>query len=303
MELVEQMPKVETAEFDPIGLFFLLVAVVPVVHWLWKFFSKSVDIEEWASSRGLGFVEYDREFGRELSRLLSLPGQDHVARDVIAVPAPYGSCLYGWIRWIERNEGSRRDDAPEDVAVKHIIDSLTAYDEKLFAPARTLIDVGTGAGLPGIPLAVYAPKIEVTLMDALGKRVKFLTEAAAAMELRNVRCIHARAEEAARRPEHRARYDIAVSRAVARLPVLLEYTLPFVRTGGTLLALKGRAYAAEQAEGKRAAEILGGGAISARPVRLPGLDDVRAILAVTKERPTPKGYPRRAGLPERAPLK
>jgi ribosomal RNA small subunit methyltransferase G len=118
-----------------------------------------------------------------------------------------------------------------------------------------------------------------------------------------VRCIHARAEEAARRPEHRARYDIAVSRAVARLPVLLEYTLPFVRTGGTLLALKGRAYAAEQAEGKRAAEILGGGAISARPVRLPGLDDVRAILAVTKERPTPKGYPRRAGLPERAPLK
>lgn len=113
MELVEQMPKVETAEFDPIGLFFLLVAVVPVVHWLWNYFSKSVDIEEWASSRGLGFVEYDREFGRELSRLLSLPGQDHVARDVIAVPAPYGSCLYGWIRWIERNEGSRRDDAPE----------------------------------------------------------------------------------------------------------------------------------------------------------------------------------------------
>ena len=193
--------------------------------------------------------------------------------------------------------------APEDVAVKHIIDSLTAYDAKLFAPARTLIEVGTGAGLPGIPLAVYAPQIEVTLMDALGKRVKFLTEAAAAMELRNVRCIHARAEEAARRPEHRARYDIAVSRAVARLPVLLEYALPFVRTGGTLLALKGRAYAAEQAEGKRAAEILGGGAISARPVRLPGLDDVRAILAVTKERPTPKGYPRRAGLPERAPLK
>lgn len=115
MELMEQMPKVETAEFDPIGLFFLLVAVVPVVHWLWNYFSKSVDIEEWASSRGLGFVEYDREFGRELSRLLSLPGQDHVARDVIAVPAPYGSCLYGWIRWIERNEGSRRDDAPERV--------------------------------------------------------------------------------------------------------------------------------------------------------------------------------------------
>ena len=127
--------------------------------------------------------------------------------------------------------------APEDVAVKHIIDSLTAYDAKLFAPARTLIDVGTGAGLPGIPLAVYAPKIEVTLMDALGKRVKFLTEAAAAMELRNVRCIHARAEEAARRPEHRARYDIAVSRRTS--------------------AGAARVYAAVRAHGRNAARAQG----------------------------------------------
>ena len=193
--------------------------------------------------------------------------------------------------------------APEDVAVKHIIDSLTAYDTALFAPARTLIDVGTGAGLPGIPLAVCAPHIAVTLMDALGKRVKFLDEVTTAMGLTNVRCIHARAEEAARQPEHRARYDIAVSRAVARLPVLLEYTLPFVRVGGSLLALKGRAYAEEQEEGRGAAQRLGGGTICARPVHLPGLDDVRAILSVVKERPTPAAYPRRAGLPERAPLK
>ena len=193
--------------------------------------------------------------------------------------------------------------APEDVAVKHIIDSLTAYDAKLFAPARTLIDVGTGAGLPGIPLAVYAPQIEVTLMDALGKRVKFLTEAAAAMELRNVRCIHARAEEAARAKEHRARYDIAVSRAVARMPVLLEYMLPFVRVGGAVLALKGRAYEEEAQEARGTAARLGGGRVTARSVHLPGLDDVRAILTVVKERPTPKGYPRRAGQPEQNPLK
>ena len=118
--------------------------------------------------------------------------------------------------------------APEDVAVKHIIDSLTAYDAALFDGARTLIDVGTGAGLPGIPLAVYAPHLTVTLLDSLNKRVRFLTEVTAAMGLPNVRCIHARAEEAARTAEHRAAYDIAVSRAVARLPVLLEYTLPFV---------------------------------------------------------------------------
>ena len=192
--------------------------------------------------------------------------------------------------------------APEDVAVKHIIDSLTAYDAALFDGARTLIDVGTGAGLPGIPLAVYAPHLTVTLLDALNKRVRFLTEATVAMGLPNVRYIHARAEEAARTAEHRAAYDIAVSRAVARLPVLLEYTLPFVRVGGTLLALKGRAYAEEQKEARRAAEVLGGGRITARPVHLPGLDDVRAILTVTKERQTPAIYPRGGGAPARRPL-
>ena len=183
--------------------------------------------------------------------------------------------------------------APADVAVKHIIDSLTAYDAALFDGAKTLIDVGTGAGLPGIPLAVYAPHIRVTLMDALQKRVRFLMEVTAAMGLTNTRCIHARAEEAARQPEHREHYDIAVSRAVARMPVLLEYALPFVRVGGTFLALKGRAYAAEAAEGAGAARRLGGGAIAARPVHLPGLDDVRAILSVRREKPTPKEYPRR----------
>ena len=192
--------------------------------------------------------------------------------------------------------------APEDVAVKHIIDSLTAYDAALFDGARTLIDVGTGAGLPGIPLAVYAPQLTVTLLDSLNKRVRFLTEVTAAMGLQNVRCIHARAEEAARTAEHRAAYDIVVSRAVARLPVLLEYTLPFVRVGGTLLALKGRAYAEEQKEARRAAEVLGGGRITARPVHLPGLDDVRAILTVTKERQTPAAYPRGGGAPARRPL-
>ena len=183
--------------------------------------------------------------------------------------------------------------APADVAVKHIIDSLTAYDAALFDGAATLIDVGTGAGLPGIPLAVYAPHIRVTLMDALQKRVRFLMEVTAAMGLTNTRCIHARAEEAARTAEHRAAYDIAVSRAVARMPVLLEYALPLVRVGGTFLALKGRAYAAEAAEGAGAARRLGGGAVAARPVHLPGLDDVRAILSVRKEKPTPKEYPRR----------
>ena len=193
--------------------------------------------------------------------------------------------------------------APEDVAVKHIVDSLSAYDAPLFARAKSLIDVGTGAGLPGIPLAIYAPEIEVTLMDALQKRVRFLTEVIEQLGLKNVVCVHARAEAAARMHTYRAQYDIAVSRAVARLPVLAEYALPFVRVGGTFLALKGRAYAEEMEEGRAAVEMPGGGGIAARPVTLPGLDDVRAVLVIEKYRSTPRAYPRREGTPEKSPLR
>lgn len=192
--------------------------------------------------------------------------------------------------------------APEDVAVKHIVDSLTAYDEGLFARAETLIDVGTGAGFPGLPLAVYAPHIEVTLLDALKKRIDFLTAVSQALGLSNTVCIHARAEGAARVRTYREQYDIGVSRAVARLPVLAEYVLPFVRVGGTFLALKGRAYRAEMAESLEAVKMLGGGEIAVRPVSLPGLGDVRAVLAVRKDEHTPRAYPRRAGLPGKEPL-
>ena len=192
--------------------------------------------------------------------------------------------------------------APEDGAVKHIVDSLSAYDAPLFARAKSLIDVGTGAGLPGLVLAVYVPDIEVTLMDALQKRVRFLTEAVEALGLRNVVCVHARAEAAARMRTYREQYDIGVSRAVARLPVLAEYVLPFVRVGGTFLALKGRAYAEETEEGRAAIGLLGGGGIAVRPVALPGLVDVRAVLTIEKYRATPRTYPRRAGTPEKSPL-
>ena len=192
--------------------------------------------------------------------------------------------------------------APEDVAVKHIIDSLAAYEEGLFARARTLIDVGTGAGLPGIPLAVYAPHIEVTLLDALKKRVDFLEEVSYALDLSNVVCVHARAEGAARTRTYREQYDIAVSRAVARLPVLAEYALPFVRVGGTFLALKGRAYREEIAESLEAVKILGGGEITVRRVALPGLPDVRAVLSIRKQDHTPRAYPRSAGRPGKEPI-
>ena len=162
--------------------------------------------------------------------------------------------------------------------------------------------MGTGAGFPGLPLKIFAPDIRLTLMDSLGKRVRFLETVVSELGLTDVACIHARAEEAARDRAYREHYDIAVSRAVARLPVLLEYTLPFVRQGGTLLALKGRQYQEEVDEAARALKLLGGTLRDVRPVHLPGLDDVRAVIIVRKERPTPRAYPRKAGTPAKKPL-
>ncbi len=191
---------------------------------------------------------------------------------------------------------------PREVAVKHIIDSLTAYDPALMKPGATLIDVGTGAGFPGLPLKIFAPAIKLTLADSLAKRVGFLEIVVEELDLKGVRCIHGRAEDLARDKKHRECYDIACARAVARLNVLAEYLLPFVRVGGAMLALKGRSYEEEAREAKGALKVLGGGPANIRPVKLPGLTDARAILTVKKEKPTPKAYPRKAGTPAKKPL-
>ena len=191
---------------------------------------------------------------------------------------------------------------PHEVAVKHVIDSLSAFDTQLFTKGVSAVDVGTGAGFPGIVLKIFFPSMKLLLLDSLQKRVNFLESVISALELTDVRCVHGRAEEAARQKEYRERFDLAFSRAVARLGVLAEYTLPFLRVGGSLLALKGAKYAEEMEEAKDAVKILGGGAPTARPVKLPGLDDGRAIVRIVKERPTPKAYPRKSGTPEKKPL-
>lgn len=191
---------------------------------------------------------------------------------------------------------------PQEVAVKHMIDSLTAYDPALFVGDVSMIDVGTGAGFPGLPLKIFCPSVRLTLMDSLNKRVKFLQTVVDELGLQQVECVHARAEEGARNKKYRERFDLAVSRAVARLPVLCEYCLPFVRCGGHFLALKGRDYEAEEREAEKAVRILGGGKMESRMVRLPGLEDKRAVIVIEKAKPTPKSYPRKAGTPAKNPL-
>lgn len=191
---------------------------------------------------------------------------------------------------------------PQEVAVKHMIDSLTAYDASLFTEGATVIDVGTGAGFPGLPLKIFAPGIKLTLMDSLNKRVRFLQTVVDELGLQDVVCVHARAEEGARNKAYREQFDIAVSRAVARLPILAEYCLPFVRRGGHFLALKGMQYQEEEQEAVKAIKVMGGSETQTRPVKLPGLEDVRAVIDITKGMPTPKAYPRKAGTPAKNPL-
>ncbi len=193
--------------------------------------------------------------------------------------------------------------SPEDVAVKHIIDSLSCFKQELFKPGSSLIDVGTGAGFPGLPLKIYYPELKLTLLDSLNKRVKFLQLVVDKLNLDGVEVIHARSEEAARQKKYREKFDLASARAVARLPILAEYCLPFVKVGGTFIALKGRQYEEEMTEADKAVKVLGGKIAEAMPVKLPGLEDKRAVIYIAKIKKTPAVYPRKAGMPERNPIK
>lgn len=192
--------------------------------------------------------------------------------------------------------------APEEVVEKHFFDSLLLLDDVSFSTGERLIDVGTGAGFPGIPLAIACPALSVTLLDSLRKRVTFLEAVAAELGLSNVQAHHERAELFAKRSEERDAYDWATARAVARLPLLLEYCLPFVRTGGTFIACKGPDGAHELSESAHALDTLKGRFLRTCSHTLPG-GDVRDVLLIEKVGPTPSRFPRKPGAAEKSPLR
>ena len=184
---------------------------------------------------------------------------------------------------------------PAAVAEKHFADSLAAVD--LLARGARVIDVGTGAGFPGVPLLIVRPDIKLTLMDGLNKRLLFLEALLDALGLK-ADCVHARAEDAGQNPLYRGKFDVAVTRAVAALPALIELTVPLVKVGGRSIAYKGDA-AEELKKSRTALHLLHA---SAKIVDVQAAYGKRSLVVVTKTEPTPKAYPRRAGTPAKKPL-
>jgi 16S rRNA (guanine527-N7)-methyltransferase len=167
---------------------------------------------------------------------------------------------------------------------------------------RSLLDVGSGAGLPGIPLKIADPSLDVTLMDSTGKKARFCQEAITALGLAGIRAIAGRAEELAHWTEHRERYQAVVARAVAPLPTLVEYLLPFCAPGGVCVAMKGAAGDDEAAQSARAVALLGGELIRVERLRLPVVEHQRALVVIRKVRRSPAAYPRQRGLPRSRPI-
>lgn len=191
----------------------------------------------------------------------------------------------------------------EEVVLKHFIDSIILLKHFDFDKVKNMIDVGTGAGFPGIPLKFVLPDVNVTLLDSLNKRIKFLDEVISRTEISGINTIHSRAEDGARDRKLRENYDLAVSRAVANLSTLLEYCLPYVKVGGYFIAYKAGNSMEEIQASKNAAKILGGEISEIKEIVLPKTDISRTFVIIKKNKNTPEKYPRKAGMPTKEPLK
>lgn len=205
------------------------------------------------------------------------------------------------IEWNAKFNLTRITD-PFEITVKHYLDSISLFTVTGVPDGASLIDIGTGAGMPGIPLKIVVPDLKLTLLDSLKKRLSFVEAAVADLGMKDVSIIHARAEDAAREKAYREKYDFAVSRAVSRFNVLCEFCLPFCKVGGRFIAYKGPDAEPEVQEATRPLAMLGGQVEKVRRFALPHSELMRTLIVVKKSKSTPPAYPRKAGLPERSPL-
>lgn len=190
----------------------------------------------------------------------------------------------------------------KEAALKHFVDSLSCLLAAPFEENSFVADLGSGAGLPGIPLKIVRPEISLTLIDSSNKKVEFLNEVVQYLGLRKVKVLPGRAEEISHKPEYRGRFDYVVCRAVAALPVLIEYCLGLVKTGGLFIALKGPSSVEEEKKSERALSQLGGTIHEVKEFNLPFIGHRRRLITIKKVSQTPPAYPRRAGLPGKRPL-
>ena len=191
----------------------------------------------------------------------------------------------------------------EEIVKKHFIDCIKAFKADEFKKAKTVIDVGTGAGFPGLPIAIMREDVEVTLLDSLNKRINFLNEVVNKLGLKNVKTIHSRAEDGARKKELRENFDIATSRAVANMTVLSEFCLPFVKVGGSFVALKGPLVEEELNQSRNAIGTLGGKLQDVIKVDIEDTELKHNIVVVNKIKDCPMSFPRKAGMVTKKPLK
>ena len=188
-----------------------------------------------------------------------------------------------------------------DIILKHYVDSLTI--NKYIEEGKEIIDIGTGAGFPGIPLKILNPNNKFILVDSLNKRINFLEEVKKEINLNKIEMVHARVEDLAKNEQYRENVDIAVSRAVANLSTLLEYMLPFVKEKGLCICMKGPNINEELEDAKKAIDVLGGKIETIKNIRLPDSDMERNIVVLRKIKNTPNKYPRKAGTPAKQPIK
>ena len=190
----------------------------------------------------------------------------------------------------------------DEVVEKHFLDSVSLTQQLDLHQSLKVLDLGTGAGFPGIPLKIVFPELEITLMDSLNKRVLFLQDVISSLQLQNIEAVHGRAEEAARNKKYRESFDLCVSRAVANISTLSEYCLPFVKIGGSFISYKSSTIEDELKDGKKGIAILGGKVKDVYKFTLSDSKLQRSFVIIEKEKKTPKAYPRKAGTPSKDPL-
>jgi 16S rRNA (guanine527-N7)-methyltransferase len=222
----------------------------------------------------------------------------HLSRKQLSALSLYERELLDWN--LRFNLTAIRD--PQEIHIKHFLDSLTCLLAMRMPAPVNLIDIGTGAGFPGIPIKIVYPQVQLTLVESVGKKAEFCRHVVKMLAMPGVEVVQERAETMGQNPNYREHYDWAVARAVAILPVLAEYLLPLVRVGGSMLAMKGENGPAEAHSAEHALRVLGGHLRQLLPVTLPGVAEERYLVVIDKVAATPNTYPRKVGVPAKRPL-